>query len=281
MEMKELVPIDPISDSEWPRMPIKRVPKRLYPKAWPLRDAMACMCIRDSEEKNAECDIILCDFSNVGVFSDRRTNAYVCRRGRNHRLMVSDIHPQVLAAEKRAAKFSSRPVRSALDLLVCVKNTIELEKMQVDGVTAHATQIDFCNMSTERYSIVEFSQAWIHTKGEAILRTLRDGIPLYHFFRLFGQTLASFDEVLRCSQVYPIPWLIPYMKAIPPSGMRSTLFYRFKSDAHKTRQNVSERNYLWFLIPEIIFQEVRAQKNRLFPIPEVCNSSNVTIEPVN
>jgi hypothetical protein len=71
-------------------------------------------------------------------------------------------------------------------------NTLELERER--PILASDTRISFVNMEYDA-DLVEFNRQQV--RSSALLYRLRVALPLYGFFKLFGQTMGSVAELKR------------------------------------------------------------------------------------
>jgi hypothetical protein len=116
-----------------------------------------------------------------------------------------------------------------MELLRAAENTLELERLLERGLTASDRQISFLNMPRNSldHTYVDSSQAWVRSAvGVKVMEDMRRNVPLFTFFSLFGQTLASLPEVLACARHFPTCAALTIRRHPAPSPFVAMSFLR-------------------------------------------------------
>jgi len=130
-----------------------------------------------------------------------------------------------------------------MELLRAASNTLELERVLEGGLTASDTQINFLTMprGDQDHTYVDISRHWMRSSvGLKVMEDMRRGLPLFTFFSLFGQTLASLPEVLACARHFPTSATLTAYRRPAPSPFVDLAFFRRNSEGvqHEFRLTV-------------------------------------------
>lgn len=197
-------PWDPIADYEPDRTGPQLI--RVHPDSWPMRDAMASMCLD-------ECNPFEC---NSGDATRRMTLPMSSFYHSAADLTKAQVSAGAKNVQKKELSFEleaytccfDQPTSPRLHLygplptqLKRPKHTAELERER--PILASDVAITMLSMDI-KIALREFSHK--HVPTSAILNKLRQQTPLLGFFQLFGKTVLSVAELQKMMQLNRDDW---------------------------------------------------------------------------